>query len=111
MKLPCSRLTLLACEDRLAPATFTVNALTDTGAGSGLAGDLRYCVTQANDEADYPGADTINFDSTLFGTAKTILLTGGQLPITAPVNIQGTSKTNVTINGNASGRIFSVSGA
>ena len=37
-------------EDRLAPATYTVNALTDTGAGSGTTGDLRYCINQSNND-------------------------------------------------------------
>src|SRR5262249_14451561 len=35
--------------------TFTVDRLTDTGAGEGLAGDLRYCITNAAD------GDTIIF--------------------------------------------------
>src|SRR5260370_41533148 len=50
-------------EDRLAPAVYTVNVNTDAGgaggAGNGLLGDLRYCITQANLN---PGAgNTINF--------------------------------------------------
>src|SRR5579871_433947 len=35
-------------EDRLTPNSYTVNATTDTGSGSGTTGDLRYCITQAN---------------------------------------------------------------
>src|SRR5271155_4834484 len=37
-------------EDRvlLAATTYTVNAINDTGAGSGTTGDLRYCITKAN---------------------------------------------------------------
>jgi hypothetical protein len=44
-------------------SAYLVNSLTDTGAGSGLAGDLRYCVAHATS-----GADTINFGVT--GTIK-----------------------------------------
>jgi hypothetical protein len=44
---------LEALEDRLTPATYTVNAITDTGAGLGLAGDLRYCVTRADADPDH----------------------------------------------------------
>jgi hypothetical protein len=35
-------------EDRTVPTTFTVNSLGDAGAGTGLTGDLRYCVNAAN---------------------------------------------------------------
>ena len=37
-------------EERALLSTFTVNDLGDTGAGSGLTGDLRYCITQANED-------------------------------------------------------------
>ena len=36
------------CEPRTLLTAFTVNALTDSGAGSGTTGDLRYCITQAD---------------------------------------------------------------
>jgi parallel beta-helix repeat protein len=45
-------------EDRLALAVFTVISAGDSGAGTGLAGDLRYCLSQANAT---PGLDTIQF--------------------------------------------------
>jgi hypothetical protein len=50
-------------EDRILLSTYMVNSLTDTGSGSGLAGDLRYCLTKATS-----GNDTITFASTLQGT-------------------------------------------
>src|SRR5262249_30611425 len=53
-----SRPRLEQLEDRLAPAVYTVNLLTDTGAGSGATGDLRYCINQSN---NHTGADTIRF--------------------------------------------------
>src|SRR5262245_58184634 len=63
-------LSLEVLEDRLAPATFLVNSLGDTGAGTGTAGDLRYCITQANtaggsNEIDFAVTGTINLGSTL----------------------------------------------
>lgn len=71
--------------------TFTVNALTDTGAGSGLLGDLRYCVTksQARDNA------TINF--TVNGTINL----GSSLPqITRGVTFSGPGANLLTVAGN-----------
>src|SRR5215831_16207832 len=70
--------TLLALEDRRLLSTFTVNSTGDTGAGSGLVGDLRYCITQANSAG---GDETIDFDSTVFGTPQTITLSGTQLEL------------------------------
>jgi hypothetical protein len=67
---------LEALEDRLTPATYTVNAITDTGAGSGLAGDLRYCITRA----DADPSSAIVFDATVFATAQTITLVSAPLP-------------------------------
>ena len=58
--------------------TFTVDSLGDAGSGSGFAGDLRYCINQAN--AD-DMANTIVFDPTLFSTPQTITLSGGQLEL------------------------------
>src|SRR5262249_32964435 len=48
-------------EDRTLLSTFTVNSLGDTGAGTGLTGDLRYAITQANKTT---GDNTINFSVT-----------------------------------------------
>ena len=42
-----ARLVLEALEDRWVPSTFTVNSIGDTGTGTGVTGDLRYCLTQA----------------------------------------------------------------
>ena len=42
-------------------STFTVNSLGDTGAGTGLKGDLRYVITQADATT---GDNTINFSVT-----------------------------------------------
>src|SRR5262245_39796107 len=53
-----ARLRLEVLEDRCVPATLTVNSLGDSGAGSGDAGDLRYCIARAN---ALSGSDTIQF--------------------------------------------------
>ena len=56
-------------EGRTLLATFTVNSLGDVGSGSGDAGDLRYCINQANADNQ---ANTIVFDSTVFKTPEWI---------------------------------------
>src|SRR6516165_6006014 len=73
-------------EDRAVPSTFTVNGTGDSGTGSGLVGDLRYCITQANANA---GPDTIVFDPTVFMTPQTITPKG---PFTSP----NTAATTIT---------------
>jgi len=57
------RLTLEPLEGRalLSLTTWTVNSLGDTGTGSGHSGDLRYCITQADQTR---GDNTINFSVT-----------------------------------------------
>jgi hypothetical protein len=55
-------------EDRQLLSAYTVNALTDTGAGSGPAGDLRYCITNAtsgNDTIAFSVTGTINLETAL----------------------------------------------
>jgi hypothetical protein len=91
-------------EDRLAPATYTVNAITDTGAGSGLTGDLRYCINQANSTAD---VDTIVFDSTVFKTPQTITL-GSTLPTVTDtgLTIKGPGAPLLTVSGNNQFNVF-----
>jgi len=71
--LPC----LEALEDRLTPANFTVDRLTDTnppgdgGAGATTRGDLRYCVHEAN--LWFPdAANTISFQKGMKGTISLV---------------------------------------
>jgi hypothetical protein len=68
---------------RAAVNTYIVNASGDAGTGTGLSGDIRYAVTQANAN---PGS-TITFDTT--GTGPTITLTHGTLTVGANVTIMG----------------------
>ncbi len=76
-------------------ATFTVTNTNDSGAGS-----LRQAVLDANAAA---GPDTINFSVT-----GDIVLTSGQIQISGPLAIVGPGWTNLTIDGNANLRIFSI---
>jgi hypothetical protein len=101
------RPALEVLEDRWVLSTFTVNSIADLGAGSGMAGDLRYCITQANSSS---GANAIVFDPTVFATARTITLSGTQLELS---NTTGTEAitgptASVTVNGGGASRVFQV---
>jgi hypothetical protein len=93
---------LEALEDRCCPSAFTVNTLADTGAGSGLTGDLRYCMTQANLAN---GSNTIMFQPGLSGT---ILLHTVLPTITNNLTIDGPQVASVIVNGNKLGSVFNV---
>jgi hypothetical protein len=86
-------------------ASYTVNSTGDGGSGNGLVGDLRYCITQANQAG---GINSINF-SALFNTPQTITLTSGQqLDITdSNLTIMGPAA-GVTVSGNNHTRVFAV---
>lgn len=86
---------------RATAQTYTVNATTDTGAGSGTSGDLLYCVTQANANA----GSTIQFDSSLYGQTITLSST---LPITSSMTITGPGANLLTISGGNAVRILTV---
>jgi hypothetical protein len=68
-------------------STYVVDRLTDTGAGSGLAGDLRYCIGQAADG-----------DAITFGVTGTINLTGG-LYLFHNISIEGPGADLLTVSG------------
>jgi hypothetical protein len=92
---PCAVRPLLEIlEDRTVLSTYTVNALTDTGAGSGQTGDLRYCVTHATS-----GNDTITFAPGLSGT---IQLQSALPTLNASVDIQGPGAQVITVDGGSS---------
>ncbi len=105
-----ARLVLHTLEDRLAPAIYTVNAFGDAGAGSGLFGDVRYCVNAA-----VSGTDVIIFDAVLFASQHVINLSLGQLNVTASVSITGLGSNIITIANTAAqgttSRLFNISGA
>ncbi len=96
--------SLLALEDRRLLSTFTVNSTGDTGTGSGLVGDLRYCITQANAAG---GPETITFDKTVFQTPQTITGTFELSDTTGTETILG-PVAGVTISGGGNGNVFQV---
>jgi hypothetical protein len=86
------QLTLEPLEDRMLMSVFTVDRLTDDGTGSGLTGDLRYCITNATS-----GADTITFGVT--GTITISSSTGPLPPLEHSVRIEGPGADLVTVDG------------
>jgi hypothetical protein len=94
--------TVEALEERALLSTWTVNGLADSGTGTGLSGDLRYCITQAN---QHPGADVIDFQAGLKGT---INLTTGELLISDSLKINGPGATVIKVSGQGSTRDFEV---
>ncbi|QJW98370.1 right-handed parallel beta-helix repeat-containing protein [Frigoriglobus tundricola] len=88
-------------EDRLTPTAYTVTNLTDAGSGSGTAGDLRYCITQANaDGAD----DTIAFAP---GVTGVVALPASALPdITGRLTIDGAGA--IALDGQADVPVLSI---
>ena len=77
--------------------TYTVDETTDTGAGSGTSGDLRYAITQANAN---PGS-TIQFS-----VSGTIALESALPELTANVTIDGPGASDLTIQGTSSNGVF-----
>src|SRR5205823_5231859 len=80
-----------------------VKSIGDAGADT-----LRQAVLAANFQ---PGADTITFDPTFFGSAKVITLTTGEIAISQAVTITGPGSALATVNGNNASRIFNTQAA
>jgi parallel beta-helix repeat protein len=103
--------TLSHLEDRtlLSPTVFTVNALTDIGAGSGTTGDLLYCIEQADANTSNPAGSLIEFEPSVFSTPQTITLQSGLIlsNTTDPTTISGPSSP-VTVSGGGPSSDFSV---
>jgi hypothetical protein len=89
------RPALEVLEGRMLPATFTVVDLGDGGTGSGLEGDLRYCIEAAN--ANSAPSNRIVFQPGLTGT---ITLQQGQLQVDKNLKIDGPGADLLTISGN-----------
>jgi hypothetical protein len=79
-------LSLEVLEDRSLLSVYTVDGVDDRGQGSGLAGDLRYCITQAQN------GDTINF-----AVSGTIDLTNALPTVTHGISIQGPGASLMTV--------------
>ena len=98
-----ARLAMEELEDRVCLSTFTVTNTLDDGS----TGSLRWAIGQADATG---GADTINFDGTVFSTAQTIPLGGTQLELsdtTGATTITGPAA-GVTVSGNNLSRVFQV---
>jgi hypothetical protein len=76
-------------EDRTLLSTYIVNSLTDTGAGSGLTGDFRYCIMNATS-----GQDAIGFAAGLTGAIK---LESALPALNTSVTIQGSGAGQLTV--------------
>ena len=85
------------------PSVFTVVSLGDTGSGSGLQGDLRYCIDTANSNADL--SNRIVFQPGLTGT---VTLTQGKLVVTKPLEIDGPGADRLTVSGNHHSGVFDI---
>ena len=102
---------LLPTQSVPTPQTFTVTSNMDgpvTAAGD-LPGSLRQAIFDANANL---GADTIEFDSSVFtgGNGSLIRLAAGELEITDSLTIDGSTGTDVTITGDANGDDITLAG-
>ena len=73
-------------------SAFTVVSSGDAGTGSALSGDIRYCITQADQPAN--AGSTITFDTAL--TGSTITLANGPLVISDTMTITGPGASSLT---------------
>jgi hypothetical protein len=97
------RLSIEFLEDSSLLSTFTVVNLNDAGTGTGLTGDLRYCIVTANANDDL--SNRIVFQPGLTGTVR---LTKGELTITKSLEIAGPGAGQLTISGNHRSGVFDI---
>jgi hypothetical protein len=92
-----------------ANATVTIgqNDFVVINTNDGGEGTLRQAVLNANALGGNP---TITFDATAFATSQTITLTSDQIVVNNPLTVQGTGAQLLTLNGNATNRIFNING-
>lgn len=84
-------------ESRIAPATFIVTSLADTGAGS-----LREAIESANDS---PGPDVIRFSNELTGTVTVL---NGAMRIEGPLSIIGPGASKLKLDATSMSQIFQI---
>jgi hypothetical protein len=90
------------------PTDYTVDLTSDSGAStSAFAGDILYCVTQANANANSAGS-VISFSPTVFAKSQTITLTSTLAPneLSGPEVINGPGANLVTLSGGDSVQVF-----
>src|SRR5262249_14402963 len=86
---------------------YLVNSPGDAGKGTGLVGDLRYAIDQANHAS---GDSTILFVPSL--NRKTVVLTAGMLSINKPsgtLTIRGPGADALALSGGGHGQVFAIS--
>ncbi len=98
------RLEILEDRTLLSANIYVVNLAGDAGSGSGLTGDIRYCITQADQSAN--AGSTITFDTAI--TGSTIMLSHGELVISDTMTITGPGASSLTLSGNNASRLFDV---
>ena len=90
----------------VANSSLLVDALGDVDDGDHSQGNLtlREAIRLAN---DFPGADTISFDTNgVFATAQTIVLGGVELQVTDALTIEGPGRDSLTIDAGGQSAIF-----
>jgi len=88
-----------------------VDLATDESDGNFGKGDLSLREAIGVAAASLETAETITFDPTVFGTAKTITLTLGEVSVDGPVVVNGPGANLVTLSGNSVGRILNTASA
>ncbi len=99
------RLSLERLEDRTLLSVFTVTRLSDIGIGRSTRGDLRYCITKANET---PETDVI-----VFSAQGSIQLNSALPDIDEDLIIAGPGADKVTVRGQTTGnfRVFTIADA
>lgn len=112
LRRPAIRPVLEGLEDRtlLSVNTYVVNLGGDNGGAAGIStgqfsGDLRYCITQADNPNN--AGSTITFDTKAIGS-KLIALQNSELEISDNMTITGPGPSFLTISGNNANRVFNV---
>ena len=111
--LGCRRWVPEGLEDRVLPASptvYTVDLISDSGAGSGNAGDLAYVINQANANHTNPAGSLIQFDPSVFRTPQIISLQSTLVlsETTGSEVIEGPGASLVTISGNNAVQVLQV---
>ena len=98
----------------LSGTIYTVDSITDTGAGAGNTGDLLYCVTQANSDPNADGTE-IEFEASVFNASDPQMITLSSTLVlsdkSGPEVIQGPGASIVTISGGNAVGVFQVAGS
>ncbi len=89
----------------LSPDSFIVNTTDDELDYSNSAVSLREALNNADGSF---GSETVSFDTALFSTPQTILLTLGELLIRKEITIAGPSGQSVTIDAQSQSRVFNI---